>query len=89
MIDLIEFLGIDKTLLITSNKLGSINDTMLSIKALENKKASFLWAVNQHDSSKDEFFKITYPFYRDKFEEVLFLEEDLEKIANFLQSYRV
>ena len=85
MIDLIEFLWIDKTLLITSNKLESINDTMLSIKALKDKKASFLWTVNHHDSSKDEFFKITYPFYRDKFEEVLFLEE----IANSLQSYQV
>ena len=84
MIDLIEFLGIDKTLLITSNKLGSINDTMLSIKALEDKKASFLWAVNHHESQKDEFMEITYPFYRDKFGEVLFLEEDFGEIAKKL-----
>ncbi len=85
MIDLIEFLEIDKTLLITSNRLGSINDTMLSIKALKDKKASFLWAINHHESSKDEFFKITYPFYKDMFEEVLFLEEDVEKIVKKLK----
>ena len=86
MIDLIEFLGIDKTLLITSNKLGSINDTMLSIKALKDKKSSFLWAVNQHENSKNEFMKITYPFYKDIFEEILFLEEDLGEIAKQLLS---
>ncbi len=80
MIDLIEFLDMDKTLLVTSNKLGSINDTMLNIKTLEDKKASFLWAVNHHESQKDEFMEITYPFYRDKFGEVLFLEEDLGEI---------
>ena len=86
MIDLIEFLGIDKTLLVTSNKLGSINDTMLSIKALKDKKVSFLWAVNHHESSKNKFMEITYPFYRDKFGKVLFLEEDVEEISKQLLS---
>jgi len=57
MIDFIEFLEIDKTLLVTSNALGSINDTLLSIEALENRKLSFDWCVNLYDN-KEDFKKI-------------------------------
>jgi len=86
MIDLIEFLKADKTLLITPNKLGCINETILSIELLKSRSLDFLWVVNHFSESKDEFLKVTYPFYKDYFKEVLNLDEDIKKIANLLLS---
>jgi dethiobiotin synthetase len=76
MIDLIEFLEIDKTLLITSSKLGSINDTLLSIEALKNKNIDFNWCVNLYED-KDDFDKITKPFYDEYFKKFYILQDNL------------
>ncbi len=61
MIDLIQELNA-KTLLVTSSKLGSINDTLLSIEALKNREIDFDWCVNLFQD-KDGFKVVTKPFY--------------------------
>jgi dethiobiotin synthetase len=66
MIDLIEELNI-KTLLITPSRLGCINDTLLSIEALNSKDIDFDWCVNLYED-KDDFEKVTQPFYDTVFE---------------------
>jgi len=86
MVDLIEFLKVNKTLLVTSNRLGCINETILSMELLKSRDLDFLWVVNHFHESKEEFLKITYPFYKEYFKEVLNLDEDIKKIANLLLS---
>jgi dethiobiotin synthetase len=77
MIDFINFLNIDKTILVTSNNLGSINDTLLSINLLEQRDIDFIWIVNEYKESRENFEKITLPFYK----EVLYVDE----IDNFIE----
>ncbi len=84
MIDFIKFLNIDKTLLITHNALGCINDTLLNIKFLQNKEIDFLWCINQYPQKESNFFKITFPFYKDYLNNIYFLEKDLKVIINKL-----
>ncbi len=57
MIDLIEELDA-KTLLITPSNLGCINDTMLSIEALERRDIDFDWCVNLY-RDRDDFNRVT------------------------------
>jgi dethiobiotin synthetase len=82
MIDLIQELNC-QTLLVTSSKLGSINDTLLSIEALKSKNISFDWAVNLHED-KNEFKEVTQPFYDEAFPEWWSLDE---KLKRFCRSY--
>lgn len=83
MVDLIEALRVDKTLLVTSSALGSISDTMLSLKLLRERGLDFEWGVNLY-RDRDSFFKITYPFYRDYFKEIYILDRDLERLTQKL-----
>ncbi|BCD59715.1 MULTISPECIES: dethiobiotin synthase [unclassified Nitratiruptor] len=68
MIDLIKFLD-TPALLVTPSKLGCINDTLLSLNLLNNSKIAHQWYINLHED-KDDFFEITYPFYKAYFDEV-------------------
>ncbi len=68
MIDLIQMLQA-KALLVAPSKLGCINDTLLSLQALENKKIPHRWYFNLYED-KEEFFKISYPFFADYFDKV-------------------
>ena len=61
MIDLIKELN-GMTLLVTSSKLGSINDTELSLEALKNRDIPFEWCVNIFED-KETFEEITQPYY--------------------------
>ena len=61
MIDLIEDLTC-KVLLVTPSKLGCINDTELSIEALNSRNVSFDWCVNIFEDTED-FKKVTKPYY--------------------------
>jgi len=61
MIDLINELKC-KTLLVTSSKLGCINDTELSIEALKNRDIDFNWCVNIFED-EETFQKVTQPYY--------------------------
>jgi dethiobiotin synthetase len=66
LIDLIKIFDIDKTLLITSSKLGSINDTLLSMEALNSRDIDFEWSINLY-LDRESFPSITMPYYRDRF----------------------
>lgn len=61
MIDLAKELN-SNIFLITSSKLGSINDTLLSLNLLKRYSINFSWSVNLFED-KNSFFKITKPFY--------------------------
>ncbi len=68
MIDLIKDLDAP-TLLVTPSKLGCINQTLLSMEALQKRDLPFWWYVNLYED-RDEYFKITHPFYEAYFNEV-------------------
>jgi dethiobiotin synthetase len=79
MIDLIKKLD-TKTLLITPSHLGCINETLLSIKALQEYNIEFQWCVNLY-KDKDSFDRVTKPFYDSYFEKWWSLEGfSLEKV---------
>jgi len=61
MIDLAKELN-GMTLLVTPSRLGCINDTQLSMEALKNRNIPFEWCVNLFED-KEEFEKVTQPFY--------------------------
>jgi len=75
MIDLIQELQ-TQTLLVTPSHLGCINETLLSIKALETYHISYSWCVNLY-KDKEAFYKTTKPFYDDYFQEWLSLDEHI------------
>lgn len=81
MIDLIDYIGA-KALLVTSDRLGCINDTLLSINCLKTKNIAFEWVVNMQNQK--DFFDITYPFYKDYFQEIFILQNDTNKLLNRL-----
>lgn len=62
-----------KTILIAPSNLGSINDTLLSQNTLKSYGINFEWYINLF-KDKDSFTKITYPFYKETFEKINFLE---------------
>jgi dethiobiotin synthetase len=78
MIDLIKDLNC-QTLLVTPSHLGCINETLLSIKALENRDIEYNWCVNLY-KDKESFAKTTKPFYDEYFKEWQTLQE---YICNF------
>ncbi|AXH11510.1 dethiobiotin synthase [Halarcobacter bivalviorum] len=73
IIDLIKLFKA-KAKLITPSKLGCINDTLLSIKALEDKEIEFDWYINLF-LDKDSFEKVSLPFYKEYFKELKYLHE--------------
>ena len=67
MIDLIKELNC-QTLLITPSHLGCINETLLSLKALNSYNIPYKWCVNLY-KDKEAFKKTTKPFYDIYFKE--------------------
>ncbi len=85
MIDLANYFKVSATLLITDEKLGCINNTLLSIEALESRDIKYTWCVNIKD--KDNPFKqVTLPYFKDKFGKVLTVQKDIKEITNSLLS---
>lgn len=74
IIDLIEILQCDETILISPSSLGSINDTLLSMEALKRRKIAFKWYVNLF-KDKESFEQVTYPFYKDFFEKIYYIND--------------
>ena len=72
MIDLIKAVDA-KALLVTPSRLGSINDTLLSIEALNSREIDFDWCVNIYEN-KESFDIVTKPYYDSKFPEWMSLE---------------
>lgn len=73
IIDLIKELQC-KAILIAPSNLGSINDTMLSIQALEAKAIPFEWYINLY-KDKESFEEVTLPFYKAYFGDVQYINE--------------
>ena len=82
MIDLAEELKAT-TLLVTPSRLGCINDTLLSIKALKSREISFDWCVNLHED-RESFTEVTQPFYDEFFSDWWSVEDGLEKFVERL-----
>ena len=61
-----------KALLVSPSNLGSINDTILSQKALENYHIDYSWYINLY-KDKESFQSITLPFYKEYFDKIDFL----------------
>jgi len=72
--NLLQDINPNNTFLIVPSKLGSINDTLLNINFLQSKKIKFSWFINLYEN-KDEFEKITLPFYKAYFDKISFLQE--------------
>lgn len=73
IIDLIKEFN-TKVILITPSRLGSINDTLLSMLALKNKNLEFDWYINLYQD-KDNFNEVSKPFLEDYFGELKYLDE--------------
>lgn len=79
MIDLIKKLNV-KTLLITPSRLGCINDTLLSMEALERRDIEFDWCVNIYED-RDSFGYVSQPYYDKEFPQWWSRESGLEKFV--------
>lgn len=73
IIDLIKDLQI-KTNLIVPSRLGSINDTLLSIEALKARDLEFDWFINLYQD-KSSFKTVTLPFYEAYFKKINYLDD--------------
>jgi dethiobiotin synthetase len=72
-----------KALLVCDDKLGCINNTLLNLNFLSQQKIDHIWAINQRDES---FNLISKPYFDAMQENILYIQEDLELIANSLLS---
>jgi len=70
-------------LLVTHDKLGSINETLLSLEALKSRNISHNWCINHFDDT-EEFEKITLPFYQDYFAKIFSLQNNLDELTQEL-----
>ena len=84
MIDLAKRLKA-KVLLVTPSRLGCINDTLLSMEALNARDMAFDWCVNLFED-KESFSEVTQPFYDAVFPEWWSVEAGLKK---FISTYKL
>lgn len=63
-----------KAILIAPSNLGSINDTMLSIQALQHNKIKYKWYINLY-KDKESFETVTLPFYKEYFDKISYLKK--------------
>ncbi|KYJ86403.1 dethiobiotin synthase [Sulfurovum riftiae] len=82
MIDLAKALK-SKVLLVTPSQLGCINDTLLSMEALETRKIPFEWCVNLYED-RDTFAQVTQPYYNAVFPGWWTVEKGLETFVQKL-----
>lgn len=79
MIDLISLFDAH-ALLVTSSRLGSINDTLLSMEAMKNRQLSFDWCVNVFRDI-ESFGSTTKPYYDEEFPSWWSVENGLNAFA--------
>lgn len=61
-----------QAVLITPSKLGSINDTLLSIEALKNRDIDYEFYINLYED-KDSFEEVSLPFLEEYFDKLNYL----------------
>jgi len=76
MYDFIKYFNA-KSFLVVQSKLGCINDLELNLEFFTPN----IWAINLFDK---EFYKITYPYLKEKYKEVLIIQKDLDTIIQKL-----
>jgi len=72
-----------KALLVSHCRLGCINDTILSIKALQQRDLNFIWTLNCH-ADDDSFHTVSEPYFRDRYPDHTLFNRDIAKIADEL-----
>jgi len=82
MINLIKDLNA-KALLVTPSRLGCINDTLLSMLALQTFDIDFDWCVNLHED-KESFKEVTQPYYDEVFPEWWTVDDGLNTFVTSL-----
>jgi dethiobiotin synthetase len=82
MIDMISIFDAH-ALLVTSSRLGSINDTLLSIEALQNRQLEFDWCVNVFKDI-ESFDLVTKPYYDEELPSWWSVQDGL---AEFVKEY--
>ena len=82
MIDLISFFNAS-ALLVTHCALGCINDTLLSLQALEQKNINSVLAFNCRENDA-EFAKVSEPYFIKKRQDVLKVAHDIDTICDVL-----
>ena len=73
------------TLLVTPSRLGCINETLLSLEALEERGIPHDWCVNLYEEA-DDFARVTRPFYDAAFPGWWSLQGGMERFAESLLS---
>ncbi len=81
MIDLIRDLDA-MPLLVTHDRLGCINDTLVNLHLLQKEGIDTGWCVNLRDEA--HFMQVTHPFYAQHFPAYFTLQHDLEALAQSL-----
>ncbi len=69
------------TLLICDDRLGCINTALLNLHYLDALKIPYTWCINDRSES---FYGISYPYFKDSFEDLHLLSRDFEKIVNLV-----
>ena len=82
MIDLIPFFSA-KGLLVTHCSLGCINDTLLSLQALQKRNIDAMMVFNCREEDRD-FSTLSEPFFVNRDIEVLKLHEDIDTLCDVL-----
>ncbi len=82
MIDLIALFEA-KALLVTHASLGCINDTLLSLEALQSRRIPHEWVVNCRTQDSD-FDHISAPYFKARFPDYYRLDEGIERLAQVL-----
>jgi len=82
MIDLISFFSATG-LLVTHCSLGCINDSLLSLQALQSRNIDAMMVFNCREEDKD-FSTVSEPFFLNKDIEVLKLSQDIDTICDVL-----
>jgi len=81
MIDLLSDLKA-QPLLVTHDKLGCINDTLLNLHLLQTKGLQPITCINVQD--QDAFEEITLPYYQKYFPQIYIIQKQLIEFANAL-----
>jgi len=84
MIDFAEFFK-TKTLLISDDQLGCINNTLLNIELLRSYNEKFIFCINQK-SDDGSFERVSLPYFKAKFKRLLTVQKNISEIANSLLS---
>ena len=82
MIDLIEYLQCDATLLVSHDALGCISDTLVNCAFLDAKDINYIYSLNVQDM--ENFAHISKPYFDDALSDYLIVDRDIDKIAKQL-----